>query len=104
MAQDRPVDAIEQFRNALSISHSVVDRQALGLALVAAHRTAEAAIYLGDVLRSNPANGTANLGMARIRAREGRSDQAAAYSLRAVAGPWPRDGAPNGLKARLGLA
>ena len=101
MAQDRPADAIEQFRNALSISHSVADRQALGLALVATDRTAEAAIYLEDVLRSNPNNGAANLGMARIRAREGRIDQAAAYYRRAASGAWLQEEAANRLKARL---
>jgi tetratricopeptide (TPR) repeat protein len=103
MAQDRAVDAIEQFRSALSISHSVADRQALGLALVAADRGGEAAIYLEDVLRVHSNNGAANLGMARIRAREGRIDEAAAYYRRAASGSWQQEEAENRLAARLEL-
>jgi CIC family chloride channel protein len=103
MTQDRPAEAVEQFRNALSISHSAADRQALGLALVAADRTSEAAIYLSDVLRANPNSGAANLGMARVRAGQERIDEAAAHYRRAAAGVWPQDAVDNRLKARLEL-
>src|SRR5690349_13220413 len=90
IAQGRPAEAVEQFRNALSITHSAADRQALGLALVEAGRDAEAAIYLEDVLRADPNNGPANLGLARVLARQHHIDQAAEYYHRAAGAAWPR--------------
>ncbi len=103
IAQGRASEAVEQFRNALSISHTVADRQALGLALVEADRYSEAAIYLDDVLRANANNGPANLGMARVRAAQGRVDESAAFYRRAVNGAWPTDEPENRLKAQLEL-
>src|ERR1022692_132279 len=55
-------DAIGQYREALSISHSNQYRLALALALVKAGHPDEAAIYLNDLLRSDPTNAEANLG------------------------------------------
>jgi tetratricopeptide (TPR) repeat protein len=101
IAEGRAPEAVEQFRNALSVSHSSADRQALGLALVAADRTSEAAIYLEDVLRANPNSGAANLGMARVRAREGKIEQSATYYRRAGTGSWDQDEVQNRLNARL---
>jgi tetratricopeptide (TPR) repeat protein len=96
-------EAVQQFRNALSISHSAADRQALGLALVASGAPSEAVIYLNDVLRADPNNGAANLGMARVYARQGRVDESAVYYRRAANGSWPRDAAEHRLESRLEL-
>jgi len=101
IAQGRAPEAVLEFRNALSLSHSLADRQALGLALVEADRAAEAELYLEDVLRANPNNGPASLGMARARARQGRIDEAAALYRRAANGSWPHDEAANRMKAQL---
>jgi tetratricopeptide (TPR) repeat protein len=53
-AANRYEEAIEQYRNALSVSHSVEHRQALGMALLKAGHWGEAAIYLKRVLRDRP--------------------------------------------------
>ena len=77
LAKDRIEEAIEQFRRAVSVSHNVRHRLALGLALVKAGRLEEASVYLNEVLREDPRSGPANLGMARILAQQGRTDEAA---------------------------
>jgi CIC family chloride channel protein len=89
LAKDRIEEAIEQFRRAVSVSHSVRHRLALGLALVKAGRVDEASVYLNEVLREDPRSGPANLGMARILAQEGRIDEAA-DRYRRVEGPQAR--------------
>jgi CIC family chloride channel protein len=85
LAKDRIEEAIEQYRNAVSVSHSVKDRLALGLALVKAERLNEATVYLDEVLKEDPASGPANLGMARILAKQGHIDQALERYHRAIA-------------------
>jgi tetratricopeptide (TPR) repeat protein len=82
-------EAIEQYRDALSISHSSQNRLALALALVQAGHPDEATIYLNDVLRSDPTNAAANLGMARVAAQAGRIDEAVGYYRHAIYGAWP---------------
>ena len=54
LAKDRVEEAIEQFRRAVSVSHSVRHRLALGLALVKAGRLEEASVYLNEVLSEDP--------------------------------------------------
>ena len=49
-------EAIQRYRDALSASHSVDHRLALGLALVKAGHASEAPIYLNEVLREKPGN------------------------------------------------
>ena len=70
LARERYEDAIEQYRNALSISHSAEQRLALAEALRKADRLDEAELYFREVLRQNPASGPAHLGLARIAAAE----------------------------------
>jgi chloride channel protein, CIC family len=86
IAKDRVDEAIEQFRNAVSVSHSLPHRLALGLALQRAGQLNEASIFLNEVLRENPASGPANLGVARIDAASGRIDQAVLHYQRAASG------------------
>ena len=88
MRQDRYEEAIEQYRNALSVSHSVDHRLALALALLKVGHLAEARIYLDEVLREQPSNGPANLGLAEIRVKEGHIDQAVLSFHRAIYGSW----------------
>jgi CIC family chloride channel protein len=97
-------DAIGQFREALSISHSNQYRLALALALVKAGHPDEAAIYLNDLLRSDPTNAEANLGMARAAAQGGRIDEAVGYYHHAIDGAWPANtAADRRIQARLEL-
>jgi CIC family chloride channel protein len=100
MGNERYEEAIEQYRNALSVSHSVDYRLALALALVKAGHLEEARIYLGEVLRERPSSGAANLGMAEIEAQEGAIDQAMLHYHRAIYGAWPGpEGTPEGTPA-----
>ena len=104
LRSDRIAEAIEQYRNALSISHSAAHRLALGLALVKADRPDEASIYIREVLRQQPESGPANLAMAGIAASQGETDDAASYYRHAIAGSWPDNPAQNRTQARIQLA
>jgi chloride channel protein, CIC family len=86
--QHRDADAIEPFRRALAITGSNDARLALAEALLAADRAGEAALYFGEVLRTDPASGEASLGLARIAAQQGRVDDAILAYGRAVVGRW----------------
>ena len=54
--EGRMEEAVEQYRSALSISHSVEHRLALGIALLKLGRFDEAALYLREVARERPEN------------------------------------------------
>jgi tetratricopeptide (TPR) repeat protein len=103
LQKDRLPEAIEQYRNALSISHKQAHRQALALALVKADRANEASIYLGELLREHPNDGAANLGMAEALAGEGRVDEATLHFRRAIVGAWPKETVDSRTRARLEL-
>jgi tetratricopeptide (TPR) repeat protein len=103
-AQGRNDEAIAEFREALSTSHSMESRLALGLALVNAGSLDEASIYLNEALRENPSSGPANLGLARIAVRQAKLDQAIAHYQRAVYGSWPEKTSERRLDTRLELA
>lgn len=97
MQANRYPEAIEQYRSALSISHSLPHRLALGLALVQTGHLAEAEIYLREVVESDANNGPANLGLARIAAQAGELNQAVSHHHRAAVGEWP----PNSRRRRI---
>jgi chloride channel protein, CIC family len=100
---ERYPEAIERFRSALSISHSDRDRLSLALALLKAERPNEAEIYLKEVLRKDPNNGPANLGLAQIDVRQGNVQNAIDAFHRAIYGSWPENPQINRLRARLEL-
>ena len=102
---DRNQEAVEQFRNALSVSPDNREyRLALGLTLVKTGRLEEASVYLEEVLRRDPTNGRANLGLARIAAQQGRTADAVTCYHRAIYGSWPADQAANQVQVRFELA
>jgi tetratricopeptide (TPR) repeat protein len=102
---ERNQEAVEQFRSALSVSPNNRDyRLALGLALVKTGHLEEASVYLEELLRRDPANGRANLGLARIAAEQGRTADAVKCYHRAINGSWPADQAANQAQARFELA
>jgi len=103
--QGRNEEAIEQFRNALSISPgSERYRLALGQTLIAAGSTNEGAIYLNEVLKSDPNNGAANLGLARAAVNGGNKSAAVTYYHRAIDGSWPKGQEQNRIEARFETA
>ncbi|HKE28774.1 MAG TPA: chloride channel protein [Bryobacteraceae bacterium] len=89
MEKERYDEAVEQYRNALSVARNPGYRLALGLALIKAGRLDEARLYLNEVLREMPSSGPANLGLAEIAAQQGNTDRAILYYHRAIFGPWP---------------
>jgi tetratricopeptide (TPR) repeat protein len=101
MAKDRVDEAIEQYRNAVSVSHSLPHRLALGLALQKAGQPNEASIFLNEVLRENPASGPANLGAARLDVAAGHLDRAVLHYQRAASGMYTEQPELNRFEARL---
>jgi CIC family chloride channel protein len=103
MQKERYDDAVAQYRNALSITHSAEQRLALAEALEKAGRPDEAEIYFREVLRENPASGPAHLGLARVAAARRNIDEAVAEYHRAIAGAWPADAPRRHIEARAEL-
>jgi len=104
LRQDRTEEAIEQYRDALSISPDNGEyRLALGVALVKAHHFSEGEIYLQQLLKADPDNGRANLGMARIAAAQRRVQDAVTYYHRASYGAWPSGAGDERTQARFEL-
>jgi len=89
---DRNQEAVEQFRNALSVSPNNREyRLALGLTLVKTDDLEEASVYLEEALRRDPTDGRANLGLSRIAVQQGRTADAVTCYHRAIYGSWPAD-------------
>lgn len=104
MREGRYPEAVEQFRSALSVSHSSRDRLALATALLKARNWNEAAIYFGELARTQPDSGPANLGLARIAAQRGNVRDAARHYRKAIYGLWPQAEDAEGMRARMELA
>jgi CIC family chloride channel protein len=102
-AKDRLDEAIAQYRDALSIAHIPEYRLALAQALAKAGNRDEATLYFREVLREQPNNGPANLGVAEIAANGGDIDAAVTYFHRAIYGSWPPALEQNRTVARLEL-
>jgi tetratricopeptide (TPR) repeat protein len=61
-------------------------------------------VYLEEVLRRDPTNGPANLGLARIAAQQQRTEEAVTCYHRAIYGSWPANPVANQVQARFELA
>ena len=103
MSAERYPESIEKYRSALSISHTSRDRLALALALLQAGRLNEAGIYLREIVRDNPNSGPANLGLARIAARQGDVQEAIERYRQAMIGTWQENAAEHELETRIEL-
>jgi CIC family chloride channel protein len=103
MAKERYQEAIEQYRNALSISHSGRDRLALAQVLEKAGRANEAEIYFRESLHDKSDSGLANLGLARIAIAGGNLQDAVNYYHRAIYGSWSEQRQANRTLARIEL-
>ncbi len=103
MQQERYNEAVEQYREALSISHTNEHRLALAQALVREGRWNEAEIYLRELVRANPSSGPANLGRARVAAGLGNIQDAVAYYHRAIYGSWPANAQQHRMETRIEL-
>jgi chloride channel protein, CIC family len=104
LRQGRDQEAIDQLRNALVVTRTPAARLALGDALVTADRLEEAGIYFREVLRNDPASGRANLGLARVLARQGDTNAAVLHYGRAGVGTWPNQAETHRVDTRFELA
>ena len=96
--------AIDQYAEALTLSRdNPIYRQALALALMKTGRTKEAEAYLRELIRTDPANGVANLMLARIYAGRGDLEAATGYYQRAIYGLWPDNPDQHRLSTRFEL-
>jgi CIC family chloride channel protein len=102
-ARERFQEAIEQYRNALSIAHKFEYRLALGQALAKVDRPAEALIYLEEALSERPTSALANLAVAEVEAQSGSSDRAIVHFQRAIDDTWPPGTESSRVRARLEL-
>ena len=85
-------EAIECYSEALTMDREAPEyRQALALALMEAGRTGEAETYFLELTAGDPANGLANLMLARIHAGLGDLEKAQGFYQRAIYGFWPED-------------
>jgi CIC family chloride channel protein len=103
MRKERYEEAISQYREALSVSHSTDYRLALGEALVKGGHPREASIYLNQVLHDRPLSSAANLGLARASVQLGAVDTAILYYQRAILGTWPDKTEENRFQAHIEL-
>lgn len=102
LAQRRPADAVERLRGALTFDRgNTAYRLALTDALLSSGKLSDAESSAQVILDGDPANGAANLTMARIVAREGLPADAASYYHRAIYGRWPQNPARRRLEVRL---
>lgn len=88
LKQNRPAEAVEALRTALSLSRDRGHRLRLAQALVAADRRAEARAHLLTLRERTPGDGLINLELARLETREGNVRDATEYYHAAIAGAW----------------
>lgn len=102
--QGRDADAIDKFRSALSVSRGNQEAQ-LGLAgaLLAVGRLTDAETLLQEMLQRSATDGAANLTMARVMVKEGRSVEATSYYHQSIYGRWKQDAQANRVKVRFEL-
>ncbi len=100
----QPAKAVEEFRAALLYSHDDPQYElALSVSLMDLGRLDEAQAHLRDLHDSDPNNALIDELLARIAAREGRTDEAVALYNQAIYGLWPEHPAQNRLQARFDL-
>ena len=102
--QERDAEAIDKFRSALSVSRGNQEAQ-LGLArtLLAVGRLTDAETLLQEMLQRSATDGAANLAMARVMVKEGRSAEATSYYHQAIYGRWKQNAQASRVKARFEL-
>ncbi len=105
LQQDRDDEAVQQFRDALSVAPGNTQyRLALGLALAKGDHPAEASVYLDALLKRDPENALANLGEAGIAAAQGKTADAVKLYRRAINGAWPPGQGKSQAQAHFELA
>lgn len=104
IAEGRPTEAIEHYRNALLYSRDNPRiRLRLAEALVADGQVEEARSYLLALWEREPGNAVVSRELARLAARRGDVDETLRYYHGAIFGVWPRDPEANRRDVRFDL-
>jgi len=105
LAQEgRNAEAVDRFRRALEVSRANQEVQLdLAKALLAVGRLSDAGTLLQEMLQRDPTDGAANLTMARVLVREGKTAEATSYYHQAIYGRWKQDAVANRVKVRFEL-
>lgn len=100
----RPQDAIEALRSSLAYVPDRGTEIELATALADAGNTTEAQAYFGTLWDSAPGDGTINLQLARLAARQGNESTAVLHYQAALDGTWQGNGYDRRREVRLELA
>jgi tetratricopeptide (TPR) repeat protein len=102
--QGRHQEAAGEYRAALSYAPAATSyRLALASELMALGRLDEAEAHLTELRETDPTSARVNLMLARIAARQDRTEDAVLYYHRAIYGLWDRDPERNRLQTRFEL-
>ena len=98
------LESVERFRAALAaVPRDMATQLALAQELLVASKLTDAKTLLTEMLAHDPTDGTVNLLMARVLAKEGRTAEAITYYHTAIYGRWSKDPAANRVSARFEL-
>jgi Flp pilus assembly protein TadD len=104
LRENRPGDAVESLRTALAYVPDRGTEIDLATALADAGRTIEATAYFSTLWDSAPGDGTINLQLARLAARQGDEANAVLHYQAALDGTWQGNGYDRRREVRLELA
>jgi tetratricopeptide (TPR) repeat protein len=99
-----PAVAIDDLRSALAYVPSRDTEIELATALADAGKTQEATVYFTTLWESAPGDGTINLQLARLAAKEGNESQAIFHYQSALDGTWQGNGYDRRREVRLEMA
>jgi tetratricopeptide (TPR) repeat protein len=104
LAQGKIEEGVERLRTASTLDgENSAYGIALGQATLADGSPREAEQMLLPLLERDPADGAANLAMARVLAKQGRTDEAKSYYHSAIYGLWPQGAETTRTVARFEL-
>lgn len=105
LQQDRPKDAVNALRIALSYApNDWADQLTLAQALAAAGHTEEARSYFLNLRDQRPGDGFLNLQLARLARKQGDAQQSVNFYRAAIFGNWEGDGILRRRQTRIELA
>jgi tetratricopeptide (TPR) repeat protein len=104
LREGRPKDAIEPLRSALAYIPDRSTEIDLATAYAESGKTTEAAAYFNTLWESAPGDGTINLQLARLAARQGNEALAVSHYEGALDGTWQGNGYDVRRQVRLELA
>jgi tetratricopeptide (TPR) repeat protein len=104
LSEGRPKDAIDFLHSALAYVPDSGTEIELATALAEAGRTTEATAYFNTLWESTPGDGTINIQLARLAARQGNEPLAVVHYEAALDGTWQGNGYDRRREVRLELA